>query len=113
VATNPNNQAYSEQQVNALVEQRLQDERQRIKSSAKEAQTNHALVVENTSQRKSGLRVKHGTELANNVTEHIVSGQRARRPLSRVERNQLAADLRLISSKHDGELDLLDDKINQ
>jgi len=111
VATNPNSQAYLEQQLKAQVEQ-LQDELQRSKSSAQRA-PGLGVEVNNMSPRKSGPRVKHGTELANNATEHIVSGQKARRPLSRVEREQLATDLRLISSKNDGELDLLDDKINQ
>ena len=36
-----------------------------------------------------------------------------RRPLTRVEREQLAADLRLTSSPDDHELDLLSDTINQ
>ncbi|MDQ6653845.1 MAG: zf-HC2 domain-containing protein [Acidobacteriota bacterium] len=113
VATNPNSQAYSEEQLNALLKIRLQDELQRRKSSAEEGPASHAVVADNTSQHKSVPRAKHSAELVNNVTEHIVSGQKARRPLSRVERDQLAADLRLISSKHDGELELLDDKINQ
>jgi hypothetical protein len=39
--------------------------------------------------------------------------QKARRPLSKTEREQLAADLRLISGKNDSDLDLLDDQINQ
>ena len=41
------------------------------------------------------------------------SSQKARRPLSRTERQQLAADLRLITANHDSELNLLDDTINQ
>ena len=110
VATNPNNQAYSEQQLKALVERRVQDELQRLKNSAEQAP---GIVVGNTSQPKSGSRVKHGAELANNVAEQNFGGQKARRPLSRVEREQLASDLRLISPQKDGELDLLDDKINQ
>lgn len=112
VATNPNSQAYSEQQLKALVERRVQDELRRIKSSAEPA-PDRSLVGDNPSQPKSGPRVKHGTELANNITEHNLRDQKARRPLSRVEREQLAADLRLISAQNDGELDLLDDKINQ
>ena len=39
--------------------------------------------------------------------------QDARRPLTRVEREQLAADLRLIPGTNDIELELLDDAINQ
>lgn len=111
-STNQNSQAYSEEQLKALVERRVQDELRRIKSSAEQG-PDRSVVVDNTSQRKSAPRVKHGIELANNVTQDIVRGQKARRPLSRAEREQLAADLRLISPKNDGELDLLDDKINQ
>jgi anti-sigma factor RsiW len=106
LATNPNSQAYSEQQLKARVEQ-LEDELRRSRTSEHQA-SNRAIVVDNTSQRKSARPVKHGTELADNVI-----GQKARRPLSRVEREQLATDLRLTSSRNDGELDLLDDKINQ
>lgn len=110
VATNSNNQAYSEQQLKDLVERRVHDELQRIKSSTQQAP---GTVVENTSPRRSGPGVKHGAELAKNVSEQNFSGQKARRPLSRVEREQLASDLRLISPQNDGELDLLDEKINQ
>jgi len=42
-----------------------------------------------------------------------LSNQKARRPLSKTEREQLAADLRLISVKSESDLDLLDDRINQ
>lgn len=111
VATNPNAQVYSEQQLNALVEQRVRDELQRIKSSKEPAPTS-PLVVDISSQRNPGRRVKPRAELANNVAG-TVRQQRARRPLSRVEREQLAADLRLTDGSSDGELDLLDDKINQ
>ncbi len=107
IATNSNSQANSEQQLNALVEQRVQDELRRINGRRQQAPT-PPMVVDNTSQPNHVRRVKHGAELANNVTE-----QKARRPLSRVEREQLAADLRLISAKNEGELDLLDDRINQ
>jgi putative zinc finger protein len=109
-SNNQTGQAYSEEQLKALVERRVQDELRRIKSSAQQG-PDHSFVVDNTSQPKSGPRVKRGTEPANNVTEH--NAQKARRPLSRVEREQLAADLRLVSPQNDGELDLLDDKINQ
>jgi hypothetical protein len=112
VSNNQNGQAYSEEQLKALVEQRVQDELRRIKGAAQQG-PDRSLEVDNTSQPKSAPRVKHGTELAKNITEHNGHDQKARRPLSRVEREQLAADLRLISEQYDGELDLLDDNINQ
>ncbi len=37
----------------------------------------------------------------------------ARRPLSKTEREQLALDLRLATPQHEGEMDLLADRINQ
>jgi len=41
------------------------------------------------------------------------SEPKARRPFSRAERAQLAADLRLLSSDDESDLDLLDDRINR
>lgn len=41
------------------------------------------------------------------------SEPRARRPFSRAEREQLAADLRLLSSDDEADLDQLDDRINR
>src|SRR5207244_6196600 len=38
---------------------------------------------------------------------------KTRRPLTRAEREQLAADLRLISPKDDADLDLLGDRLNR
>lgn len=111
VATNPNRPVYSEQQVNELVEQRVQDEIQRIKSS-KDPTLTPPLVVDNSSPRNPVRRVKPDVELTNKVA-NFGKQQRARRPLSRVEREQLAADLRLTYGNNDGELDLLEDKINQ
>ena len=52
---------------------------------------------------------------ANNNRKRVANASRpdARRPLTRVEREQLAADLRLIPRTNDIELELLDDAINQ
>jgi len=103
--TNPSS-AYSEQQLNALVAQ-LQEELQRLKNSSEEGST--APDVINAADRTPRQRVaKRGNSVAFNVPS-----QKARRPLSKTEREQLAADLRLISAKNDSELDLLDDRINQ
>ena len=108
VAVNANNPAPSEQQINALVQRRVQDELERIQNSNRQ-EKNVTVVARNAAPRNLGPRVaKRSSELAGNVT-----AQKARRPLSRIEREQLAADLRLISAKNDSELDLLDDRINQ
>jgi len=50
----------------------------------------------------------------NRSTDRLATGTRVRRgPLTRAEREQLAADLRLTISADDSELDLLDDSNNQ
>lgn len=104
--TNPSS-GYSQQEFNALVERRVQEELQRLKNSSEEAST--APDVINAADRTPRQRVaKRGNSVAFNVPS-----QKARRPLSKTEREQLAADLRLISAKNDSELDLLDDRINQ
>jgi anti-sigma factor RsiW len=94
---------YSQEEINALVEQRVQGELQRIKTS-QEKSTSVAVLVD--SKRPSSRGV------AGRVQEVALSGK-ARRPLSKTERQQLAADLRLTTAKNESELDLLDDGINQ
>lgn len=108
VAANPNGKTYSEQEINAVVERRVQDELQRIKNSSEPAPMS-AVIATGASDRVSRKRA------TNRVSEVASTGpqQKARRPLSKVERQQLAADLRLIADPTDGELDLLDDRINQ
>lgn len=91
----------STEQLNALVEQRVQKELQRIKESSQPSPAEVAVVKD---EAPSPRRV------TNRVTDPV---QQARRPLSRTEREQLAADLRLVSARNESELDLLDDGINQ
>jgi short subunit dehydrogenase-like uncharacterized protein len=90
------NNRNSEEQINALVERRVQDELQRMKASQ--------LTAEVPPQR---IRIKR------NVSGFKSSVSDARRPLTRSEREQLAADLRLIATPADAELRLLDDGVNQ
>lgn len=107
VAANPNSKTYSEQELNALVEGRVQDELQRIRNST-EPPTFEGIAKGATDRVSPKKATKRGSEVAANIPQ-----QKARRPLSKVERQQLAADLRLIDNTADGELDLLDDRINQ
>ncbi|MGI9068513.1 MAG: anti-sigma factor family protein [Pyrinomonadaceae bacterium] len=108
VAASPTGKTYSEQELNALVERRVQDEVQRITNSSAPP-SKSTVMVKRTAEQGSGRRAANrGSEIAANVPQ-----QNARRPLSKVERQQLAADLRLIDNTADGELDLLDDRINQ
>ena len=105
-ATNQGSNANSEQQLRARVAQ-LQDELQRTKSS--EPPQVKPILVKDSSDRDRGRRV--GTR-ANEVATNVPS-QKLRRPLTRTEREQLAADLRLTTAKNDSDLDLLGDRINQ
>lgn len=101
----PDSKGYSDQQLNALVEQRVQGELQRIKNSSEQSPTPQ-VVVNRPSNRIPNRRITtRGNEVATNSP--------ARRPLSKVEREQLAADLRLVSLNNDSDLELLDDRINQ
>jgi hypothetical protein len=105
IVTNQENR--SAQEINARVEKRVQEELQRIKTL--EEKTPRSIVVaERTPERNPRARANRGNGVAFNGPS-----QRARRPLSKTEREQLAADLRLISGKNDSDLDLLDDRINE
>ena len=106
VATPPANMN-SPQEFNALVEKRVQEELKRIKSSNEELAISQE-GLKDSSQKNPGKRI------ANRSGQVALSAstQNARRPLSKTEREQLAADLRLISAT-DSDLDLLDDRINQ
>ncbi len=99
----PDSNEYSDQELNALVERRVQEELQRINNSEQSPATQ--LVVDS----QSGVSNRRPAMRRNQVAKDLP----ARRPLSRTEREQLAADLRLVSLNHDGELELLDDQINQ
>lgn len=107
VVAGPATPAPSQEELNALVEQGVQAELERIRNTA-EQQQRLALTADSSSPRNAVKRVASRSAVAGNATN-----QKARRPLSKTEREQLAADLRLTSGKNDSELDLLDDRINQ
>ena len=108
VAANPNIKGWSEQELNAVVAQRVQEELQRIKnSSVPEAPP--TIVVKGPAYRVSRGRPANRVTQVASTDSHL----KARRPLSKVERQQLAADLRLIAGPTEGDLDLLADRINQ
>jgi hypothetical protein len=97
--------AQSQQELNALVEQRVQAELLRIRNAEP---PKPVMTADNSSRENPARRIANRGELAGSATN-----QKARRPLSKTEREQLAADLRLLSGKNDSELDLLEDRINQ
>ena len=92
----------STEEINATVERQVKDELARLNSQRQVATAN----TEDIRPAASTLNRRN-----NRVTNR--SQQDARRPLTRVEREQLAADLRLIPRTNDIELELLDDAINQ
>jgi hypothetical protein len=104
----------SEEQINARVqrqvhdevERRLQEEIERFKNSS-QSQPNSNIVSSKAAGNPPLRTATQASVAGNNPTE------KARRPLSKVEREQLAADLRLTTAKNESELDLLDDGINQ
>lgn len=97
--------AFSTEEFNALVERRVEEELQKRKDS--EQRSPSPVIVKNEANRIPGNRTHSRGELA------FSPSQKARRPLSKTEREQLAADLRLIPGKGDTDFDLLDDRINQ
>ena len=108
VANDPNLKIYSEQQLSAVVAQRVHDELQRIKNpSVPEAPP--TIVAKGPANRITRGRPANRITQVASTDSHL----KARRPLSKVERQQLAADLRLIAAPTEGDLDLLDDRSNR
>ena len=110
-ATNASSQAYSQQELKALVEKGVQEELARRQVAEKpttpSSQESAALKDKTARPRSRGL-LNQSNEVAANARN-----EKARRPLSKSEREQLAADLRLVSSRNERGLDLVDDQINQ
>lgn len=100
------NNGYTKEQVDQMIAQRLQEERDR---SAKELQPrpDSRVIVKDSNEQKPRSQTPHLQTMAKQRQPAY-----AKRPLSRTEREQLAADLRL-SSSSDGDIDLLSDSINQ
>jgi anti-sigma factor RsiW len=96
---------HSQQEFNALVDQRVQEE---LNRRAQEPPPK-GLLANDSGQQKNPLKriVNRSNAFAPNYS------QSARRPLSKTEREQLAADLRLVASRGDSDIDLLEDRINQ
>jgi hypothetical protein len=109
LAVAPAAPAQSQQELKALVEQRVQEELKRLKNS--DATSPSPLTAHDSSPGNPVNPVK-GIAKRNSQVALSASSQKARRPLSRTEREQLASDLRLVSA-NDSDLDLLDDRINQ
>ncbi len=110
IATSTNSQGHSQQELNTLVEKGVQAELARRKSAEEPATSRASAAVKDKTEpaRSRGLLNNQRTEVAANARN-----EKARRPLSKAEREQLAADLRLVSSRNERSLDLVDDQINE
>lgn len=107
--TNVNNQSYSQQELNAQVERRVQEEiaRRKLTEEPSPISPSHAATQRTV---RTGLRPLSSQrfEVASDTRN-----EKARRPLSKAEREQLAADLRLVSTGNERGVELVDDQINQ
>ena len=73
-----------------------------------------ALAQQAREQRVEDPQLANVSESPKPKTPNAVKSEpRARRPFSRAEREQLAADLRLLSSDDETDLDQLDDRVNR
>jgi len=106
---NTTNQGYSQEQLNALVDQRVQQELARLKVAEESSAAPQASVAE----KNRGVQPQSRSPLkqANQIAASAQSGKA--RPLSKAEREQLAADLRLVSARSERGFDLVEDEINQ
>ncbi len=108
VASNANSQRYSQPEMNALVERRVQEEIARRKLTEEPSPVAPTAAIKpRTIPTRSPAFSGNGYEVAD------ARNEKARRPLSKAEREQLAADLRLVSSGSERGVDLIDDQINQ
>lgn len=109
VATaNANNQGYSQQEMNAMVERRVQEELARHKSTEEPS-----LVSPSSTVKQRTVRTPSRALSRQNDGFASAQNGKARRPLTKAEREQLAADLRLVSSSNERGVDLVEDQINQ
>jgi hypothetical protein len=100
-----NNNVSTGQEPNAITEQLAQKQFKELKATQA---PKTAIVPDNPTRRNTARRVPSGSiEFVYNPTP------KTRRPLTKAEREQLAADLRLISPKDDADLDLLGDRLNR
>ncbi len=107
-----NTQSYSPQEMNALVEQRVKEELARRNDvqplPPPESSRGADAAKDKTVRVRSRGLLSSGNEVAGNTRNG-----KARRPLSKAEREQLAADLRLVSTGSESSLNLIGDQINQ
>jgi len=97
----------SQEELNALVQRRVDEEL----AKRKQLETRNDNLKEETVARNTNVEQSRPFKKRETVTTNSLNHS-PRRPLSKVEREQLAMDLGLVTS-NDSDLDLLEDKINQ
>ena len=102
VVAGPTQPIRSQEEIEAIVNRRVQDELARLKQPGSPEAAVAVTNDSNQMSRRPGKRTGANSPVYS-----------ARRPLSKTEREQLAADLRLLSSSNDTDFDLLQDTINQ
>ena len=95
---------YTEQELKAKVEAEVQARLQELNANQKSIIPKEINSPAVTTNQNTGSR---------RPRETVETGKTRRAPLTRAEREQLAADLRLISTSDDSDLNLLDDQINR
>lgn len=101
-----NNKLYTEQELKTKIEAGVQARLQELKAEQQEPQT--ATVATRNGPRAPGKRIVDESRQSARYTP-----KPRRAPLTRSEREQLAADLRLILPKDEADIDLLDEGINR
>jgi hypothetical protein len=99
---------YTKQDLDRAVQEAL------AKQGASAKQEQAALAKQVREQRIEPTQPVNATEPAKPKTSNVAKAEpRARRPFSKAEREQLAADLRLLSIDDEPDLDQLDNRINR
>ena len=98
---------YTQAELSKKIDEAVQAKLQELASRKDESRTNQ------TATASDGPRTASTVMSPNRRSTMPHSGKTLSRPLTKMEREQLAADLRLISSKDEVTLDLLGDRINQ
>lgn len=106
VMNSPNNSAVSTKEINEQVERRVKDELERREAAKK----SNELTATNE---QPGHEVTPRVIRRNNQVAIAPNTKKASRPLTKQERQELAADLRLLADGEDGDLLLIGDRINQ
>lgn len=106
VVQSPSDKIYSKQELDTEVARAVQKKADELKKQATKEQSNDVAV--NSSSRTTSNRAGQMQQAGYRMT-----AQGLRKPLTRQERRELAADLGLLVSRDDDDLDLVTDKLTQ